>query len=114
MTRNRWHETEDGAGGLTLARRLPARFDIRAVTRLPPCTVSRRRLAHLVRQDIWRALRDLRGFTPVVRVVPGAQGPLVEAGGQVAGAVPRAQAQAKLAGVLEAPANRARWTGWGR
>ena len=63
-----WHITR-AEGTLTLSRRLPARFDLGVGTVLPQ--VARpERLAHQVRQDLWRALRDLRGFAPCVRITP--------------------------------------------
>ncbi|WP_353474045.1 hypothetical protein PVT71_19150 [Salipiger sp. H15] len=105
-----WHMQREG-GAVTLARRNPARFDLKVETQLPP--VGRpARLAHQVRQDMWRALRDLRGFAPVVRVTPIAGGITVEAGGEVAGALPRKAVEARIAEVLEDRANRARWMTW--
>jgi len=108
MGRDRWHMIEE-EGALTLARRLPVRLDLAAETVLAGA-VGRRRLAHLVRQDLWRALRDLRGFAPVVRVRRVAGGLHVVAGGAVAGRVPPG-AQAHIAGLLEDPRHRARWAG---
>ncbi|MCA0938342.1 hypothetical protein LCM08_23785 [Salipiger pacificus] len=105
-----WHMVREG-GAVTLARRSPARFDLKVETLLPP--VGRpERLAHQVRQDMWRALRDLRGFAPVVRVQPCAGGVTVEAGGEVAGALPRKAVELRIAEVLEDRANRARWVTW--
>ena len=110
MARDRWHVIEEADGALTLARRLPVRFDLAAETVLGG-GVGRRRLAHLVRQDMWRTLRHLRGFAPVVRVarVPG--GLHVRAGGAVAGRLARADAEARIAALLADPGHRARWTG---
>lgn len=108
MGRGRWHVIE-AEGALTLARRLPVRFDLVAETVLPDA-VGRRRLAHLVRQDLWRMLRRLRGFAPAVRVRRVAAGLHVVAGGGVAGPVPPG-AQARVAWLLDDPRHRARWTG---
>ena len=109
MARNRWHIlTEDGA--LTMARRVPVRFDLSVETRLE--RGGKARIAQQVRQDIWRALRDLRGFAPVVRVEACEAGLKVTAGGQVDGPVPRKAAEARIAQVLDNPANRARWQRW--
>lgn len=113
MGRNRWHVIEEEDGALTLARRLPARFDVAAETVLP-AGQRPRRLAHRVRQDLWRALSDLRGFAPVVRIVPCAGGVRVRAGGMVEGRFARQQVEADIAGVLEDAGNRARWTGRAR
>lgn len=106
MTRNQWHIEREG-DVLTLARRLPARFDLSVSTRLPQG--SRLRVARQVRQDVWRALQNLRGFAPVVRVERCEGGLEVTAGGQVDGPFSKAHAEAKIADVLENPANRARW-----
>ncbi|MEO3415618.1 hypothetical protein AAFO92_13255 [Roseovarius sp. CAU 1744] len=109
MPRNRWHILRDG-DVLTLARRLPVRFDLAVSTTLQGG--SRLRIARQVRQDVWRALSNLRGFAPAVRVTRIASGLEVTAGGQVAGRFPREQAEARIDAVLNDPANRARWIRW--
>ena len=106
MTRNRWHILRDDTV-LTLARRVPVRFDLAVRTCLPEA--GRLRVAHRVRQDLWRALQALRGFAPVVRVERTGAGLEVTAGGQVAGAFSRAHAEGKIRAVLEDPRNRERW-----
>lgn len=105
MSRARWHMTRDG-DVLTLARRLPARFDVQAVAAFPP--VRRGRLAHQVRQDLWRALQSLRGFSPVIEVTTTAGGVQLRAGGRVDGAVPPGVA-AQIAALLADPEKRSRW-----
>ncbi|WP_101067378.1 hypothetical protein [Roseovarius salinarum] len=109
MRRNGWHILRDDAG-LTMARQLPVRFDLAVHTRFPAC--DRLRLARQVRQDVWRALRGLRGFAPAVRVVATGHGFEVTAGGRLDGAGPRDAAQARIAAVLEDPGRRARWLRW--
>lgn len=102
----RWHILRD-AGGLTLARSLPARFDVWSETELPAADPLR--LAHQIRQDMWRAMQSLRGFAPVVRITEGDAGLLtIRAGGQVAGAIP-ANAPDRIDCVLSHPGNRQRW-----
>ncbi|MFY0309548.1 hypothetical protein ACFMBG_06585 [Leisingera sp. D0M16] len=105
LPRSRWHitRTEDA---LTLSRRLPARFDVVAETVLPAADPLR--LAHQIRQDMWRQLQSLRGFSPVVEISRTGQGLCVRAGGQVTGRVPSNAAQS-IAEVLENPSSRARW-----
>lgn len=106
-----WHVARDG-GVLTLSRCLPARFDLRAETVLPlgGRLVGRARLAHQIRQDVWRCLRDLRGFWPVVRIERSEDALRITAGGALeAGAAPVARAEARLADLLADPARRARW-----
>ena len=112
IRRKGWH-THETEGELILARRWPARFDLSVETRLPP--VGRKaRLAHQVRQDLWRALQSLRGFSPCVSVreVDGAT--LLRAGGQLDTSAPRALAEARLAAVLHDDDNRRRWLRWSR
>ncbi len=96
---------ERSADRLVLSRRAQARFDVAATASFP--SARRGRLAHQIRQDLWRRLRDLRGFAPVVEVT--GRGPLtVRAGGSVAGRVPPGT-EATIADMLTDPALRARW-----
>lgn len=105
MPRSPWHITRTD-DALTLSRRLPVRFDLAAETTLPGGDPLR--LAHQIRQDMWRALQSLRGFAPAVEISAEGQGLRVRAGGQAAGPVP-ANAAERVAAVLGCPANRARW-----
>lgn len=109
MSRNHWHILHE-EDALTMARRVPVRFDLQVTTQLG--VGDKLRLARQVRQDIWRALRGLRGFAPAVRIERAARGLRVTAGGQVDGPLPRARAEARIADVLQDPANRARWMRW--
>lgn len=103
-----WIEHREG-GVLTLSRYAKTRFDLSAATTFPPVG-SRRRLAHQVRQDLWRALQGLRGFSPVVRITSAPGGLRLEAGGQVAArSFPRVWAEAGVAELLEDPRYRTRW-----
>lgn len=105
MARDTWHmQREDGA--VTLSRRVPACWDVAVEAELPDGSMGR--IAHQVRQDLWRALQRLRGFSPAVRVEANGDGLLVTAGGAVAGAVPPGTCR-KIREVLDDPANRARW-----
>lgn len=113
--RGMWHLRRDGAV-LVLSRRLPVRFDLSAATVLQAGAypVSRERLAHQIRQDVWRALQGLRGFSPVVQITRDmAAGALrVVAGGALLdqqGSAARGRAEALIAEMLEDPAHRARW-----
>ncbi len=89
-----------------MARHLPPRFDVRAETVLAKADPLR--LAHQIRQDMWRALQNMRGFSPVVRVETRAEDVKITAGGRVEGRVPTNAAEG-IAEVLENPGNRARW-----
>lgn len=107
MARDSWHFERDG-DRLTLSRGRRVRFDVSAETRLGH--VARGKLAMQVRQDIWRALQGLRGFSPVVEVVRDAEGLFLRAGGEVAAPVfPKAWAEARLTEVLSCPDRRRRW-----
>ena len=105
MPKLRWHILQDG-NSLTLARHLPVRFDLSADTRLP--LADPLRIAHQMRQDMWRMLQDLRGFSPVVRFGIDDAGLQVTAGGRVAGRVPPG-ATDLIADLLQDTRNRARW-----
>ncbi|MBW6416676.1 hypothetical protein [Celeribacter sp. PS-C1] len=109
MSRSRWHMYEvDGA--LTVARRIPAHFDLAASTVIEGGAVLRKsRVAHQVRQDMWRALQSLRGLAPVVRVVAQGEDLEITAGGMIAGRFPKQESEARIQAVLDDPQNRARW-----
>lgn len=107
--RDAWHRITEG-GCFTMARRLPVRFDVAASARFP--VMRKERLALQVRQDMWRVLQKLRGFSPVVRVCEVDGALEVTAGGAVEGAFPKAQVEARLAEMLADPERRARWTRW--
>lgn len=106
LTARRWHILREGAT-LTLARQLPVRFDVGVVAEFPK--MGKLRLAQQVRQDMWRALRGVRGFSPVVHVEEQDHGLRLRAGGRVEGPAPRAGLETIIAGVLACPRNRARW-----
>jgi hypothetical protein len=106
MTRRGWHISRE-AGALVLARDLPVRFDVRASAAFPPARKGR--LANQIRQDMWRALRDLRGFSPVVVVEETAEGLAVTAGGRAASPFPKARIEACIAALLASAAHRRRW-----
>ena len=100
-----WWERREGAT-YALTRRLPLRWDVAADSRLPD--LGRRRLAHAVRQDLWRMLQDLRGFSPAVEVVRAGDLCCLRAGGRVDGRRPP-DLPARIIEMLEDPARRAAW-----
>mmetsp|Transcript_27766 Transcript_27766/g.51722 ORF Transcript_27766/g.51722 Transcript_27766/m.51722 type:complete len:113 (-) Transcript_27766:1263-1601(-) len=104
MSKN-WHITQS-AGRVTLSRHLPPRFDFAVHTHLPQG--NPRRLAHQIRQDLWRALQRVRGFSPVVQLDQTPEGWAVTAGGRVLGKIAPAT-QAKASAVLQHAGHRARW-----
>ncbi len=108
MTRARWH-IHQTADSYTLARHWPPRFDVQATSVFPPLRADK--LARQVRQDMWRALQSLRGFSPVVKIQNELHGTMVTAGGRVAGRVPPGTDQ-QIKAILDDPRLRARWSNW--
>lgn len=109
MPKKNWHihrENNDAGGGITLSRELPARFDVSAETDLPAGNPVR--FAHQIRQDMWRLLQSLRGYSPVVRLTAHGEGWRVIAGGRVQGAIPPGTAE-RISDLLENQSKRARW-----
>lgn len=105
MTRRSWQMScTDGV--TTLARQMPVRFDIVAETTLPQAPHGV--VAHQIRQDIWRALQAVRGFSPVISVRDEGELIRIRAGGRLA--VPVTDAlRGRIQDVLDNPANRRRW-----
>lgn len=89
-----------------MARQVPPRFDVAVSVVLPPAEPLR--LAQQIRQDMWRAVQAVRGFSPVVKVEAQGDSLLVTAGGRVAGRVPGNLAS-EIKAVLEDEAKRSRW-----
>lgn len=104
---DRWHLSED-ATGLILSRRRPARFDVSATTRLPP-VAQPARLAHQVRQDLWRALRRVPGFAPVVAIRKESRMLAITAGGELKRACNLSAVTETIQNVLDNPDFRMRW-----
>lgn len=105
--RTQWHILRE-EGALTLARRVPARFDVMAEATLP--LARKGRLAQQIRQDVWRTLQGVRGFSPVVRVEEDGPQLKIRAGGAIeARTFPKDRIEAQIADLLNSPAHRARW-----
>jgi len=100
-----WHILRDG-DSVTLCRQLPPRLEFAVQTVLPNADPVR--LAHQIRQDMWRALQRVRGYAPVIRLDPVPEGWAVTAGGSASRAPAPAVMDRALA-VLNDPGNRARW-----
>lgn len=92
---------------LTLARHAPARFDVAAEATLAGAA-DLLRLAHQVRQDVWRAVRRLRGISPVVLVTTTDGTIHIRAGGRALPPISGTAAPA-IQAVLDCPHNRRRW-----
>lgn len=110
MGRAKWHlkrsETE-----LVLARHWPPRFDVQATAQFP--IVRRGRLAHQIRQDMWREFQGLRGFSPVIQILSQANRLDVTAGARVdTRTFPRQSIADGIAALLTSPEHRTRWINW--
>lgn len=106
-----WHILRE-EGALTVARRVPVRFDVCAQARFGRLRMTP--LAQQIRQDLWRALQSVRGFAPVVRVETAGSGLLVTAGGQIEGRFDRVYLEARIGAVLAHRGHVARWSRWAR
>lgn len=100
--------------GSTLLHRAghPPVWSVETTTALSgACSANQRlRIAHQVRQDIWRANRQVRGFLPVVQVSTDGHETVIRAGGSLmtrSGHVPTIAAA--VARVLADERNRTRW-----
>ncbi|QPM91904.1 hypothetical protein [Pseudooceanicola algae] len=110
MTRSRWHRLEQQDGTVTVTRRLPVRFDLRVETCLAaPDPLSRTALAHQIRQDLWRALRDLPGLSPAVTLRRTGGVIEITAGGRLERGRVSERDRNRCLAVLEDPARQARW-----
>ena len=108
--RGGWHEKRSEAG-YVLSRHWPPRFDVCASAAFP--MLRRGRLARQVRQDLWRQLKGLRGFSPVIQVVALGDGICMTAGGQsLIGAPVPATSVREIEDLLSDPLRRARWSAW--
>ncbi len=109
MPRNTWHIIREDRS-VTVARHLPVRFDVSVEADLPAGRALQ--VAQQVRQDMWRSLQSLRGFSPVVQVTETATGLNVRAGGRFEGRFPKSTAEAQIEAVLHNPRNRVRWANY--
>lgn len=99
-------------GRLVESRHWPPRFDVVARQHFP--VVERRsRLARAVRQDLWRQMQHLRGFSPVIEITNCGEGMSIRAGGRLNSRAP-CDTDAKIAALLSSPSHRARWQAWAR
>lgn len=106
--RGGWYVQRDG-GRYVLARHWPPRFDVCAVSVFPPVRAGR--LAQQIRQDLWRILKGLRGFSPVVQIDASDEGCKVHAGGRLVGNAPK-EIESHIRNLLDSPTHRARWLSW--
>jgi len=106
IKRGNWFEIYDGPC-FTLARRLPARFDISREISMP--LMSAPRLARQIRQDIWRKLQSIRGFLPVVEITDRGAHLHVRAGGELTCPAPFERSGEWIFDVLSNRDNQRRW-----
>jgi hypothetical protein len=106
MPKNAWHILKDDQS-VTVTRRFPARFDVFAEAKLP--RGNKLRVAHQVRQDLWRTLQNQKGFSPVVEVREEGGELSIRAGGQCDLQVARGMMEGRIADLLADASKRARW-----
>jgi len=110
MSRARWHilrTQRDARRVVTVARHLPAQFDVEGQGSLPSGNPVA--LGQQIRQDLWRMLQRERGFSPVVELTEMTGGGWsVRAGGRLA-ARPAPGLQDRISALLNDPQRRARW-----
>ena len=106
IKRGNWFEIYDGPC-FTVARRLPARFDISRELLMP--LMSAPRLAHQIRQDMWRKLQSIRGFLPVVEITHRGAHLHIRAGGELACPAPFERSGEWIFDVLSNRDNQRRW-----
>lgn len=76
----------------------------------PISVYQRQRLARQVRQDLWRAVRHVRGFLPMVAVTSAGGEITVKAGGTLTTrSGHRPTMEAAIGRVLDSRMNRVRW-----
>ncbi|MEM7179160.1 MAG: hypothetical protein AAF503_15805 [Pseudomonadota bacterium] len=108
----RWTLTDDGVAAVLAPLGVAPGWDLAAEATLPfgaPSARMRRRLAHQVRQDLWRALRRVRGFVPVVRVADAGGTAMLRAGGRVPGGRVAERDRHRVADVITNADNQRRW-----
>lgn len=106
MSKNAWHILKDDQS-VTVARRVPARFDVVSEAKLP--LGDKLRVAQQVRQDLWRALQNQTGFSPVVEVRESDGALSIRAGGQCDRKIARQTVESRIADLLNDASKRARW-----
>lgn len=97
-----WYHSQVG-DAVVVSRLWPVRFDISAQTVLR--VRNPLRLAHQVRQDVWRALRHLRGFAPAVQI---SKEGFVLTGGRLGFSATQTEVE-RLEDVLNNIKNQTRW-----
>ncbi|WP_306132100.1 hypothetical protein [Roseivivax marinus] len=109
VLRHGWYWAE-ADGALVHARHWPPRFDVSAEGTFP--RVSSRKLAVAIRQDLWRKMKRLRGFSPVVTITHNDEFFSVRIGGRVGKAPVSESVQTMLEDLLTSPTHRAAWRKW--
>lgn len=89
-----------------LFRHAPPRFDISASAAFP--VVHPLTLAHQIRQDLWRLLQTVRGFSPVIQVSEASDALHVQAGGRALPPIGR-HLEIQIAELLSSDRHRTRW-----
>jgi len=101
---------EQSDESVLVTRRKPVRWDIEARAEFPRCHGLR--LAHQIRQDMWRELKRIKGFCPAVEVTFGDTFQ-VRAGGRVARYV-HPNASRWVEDLLTSDIHRRRWLAYAK
>nr|WP_043768801.1 hypothetical protein [Roseivivax isoporae] len=107
--RHGWFTARQGAR-IVHARHWPPRFDVSATARLPHANLHR--LARAVRQDLWRKLQGLRGFSPVVEIERQGDDLSIRAGGRLHDRQFPPDVEERIRDLLHSADARARWLSW--
>ena len=93
-----------------VTRRKPVRWDVQGWAEFTPCHPLR--LAHQIRQDLWRELQKIKGFCPAVEITLGDTFK-VRAGGRIQRHIPP-RTNEKIETLLNSSAHRRRWLAFAR
>ena len=74
--------------------------------------MSAPRLAHQIRQDMWRKLQSIRGFLPVVEITHRGAHLHIRAGGELTCPAPFERSGDRIFDVLSNRDNQRRWAGF--
>ncbi|MEM8740524.1 MAG: hypothetical protein AAGE13_03420 [Pseudomonadota bacterium] len=113
MSRTRWVRRDIG-GTTRIAAHSARGWDLTARGDLPETGAGsdprfRARLAHQIRKDLWRLLRGLRGFAPMVEIEFDAGKLSATAGGSLLAGPAPAGTAAQIADLLADPQRQRRW-----
>ena len=108
----RWKVVEEGNSLLLHRAGLSPQWsvDVSRTLDWPATPGQRLRIAHQIRQDVWRACQTTRGFVPVVQVSTDGHQTVMRAGGSLTTRSGHVSIlETRIAAVLDDGNNRRRW-----